>query len=38
VILVDDITITGSTLNEGARALHATGAAAVFALAVARED
>lgn len=38
VILVDDITTTGSTLTEGARALHANGASAVFALAVARED
>lgn len=38
VLLVDDVTTTGSTLNEAARALRRAGAAAVFAVAVARED
>lgn len=38
VLLVDDVTTTGSTLNEAARVLRGAGATAVFALAVARED
>lgn len=38
VLVVDDITTTGATLDACARALLDAGAAAVFALAVARED
>lgn len=38
VLLVDDVTTTGSTLDAAARALLAAGAAQVFSLAVARED
>ena len=38
VLLVDDVTTTGATLNEAARALKAAGATHVFALALARED
>jgi predicted amidophosphoribosyltransferase len=38
VLLVDDVTTTGATLDAAARALLAGGAAQVFALAVARED
>ena len=38
VLVVDDITTTGATLDACARALLDAGAATVFALAVARED
>ena len=38
VLVVDDITTTGATLDACARALLDAGAVAVFALAVARED
>lgn len=38
VLVVDDITTTGATLDACARALLDAGAEAVFALAVARED
>jgi predicted amidophosphoribosyltransferase len=38
VLVVDDITTTGATLDACARALLDAGAAAVFALAIARED
>ncbi len=38
VLLVDDVTTTGATLNEAARTVRAAGAATVFAVAVARED
>lgn len=38
VLLIDDVTTTGATLAEGARALRAAGAEAVYAMALARED
>jgi len=38
VLLVDDVTTTGSTLSEVAAALRAAGASRVYALAMARED
>lgn len=38
VLVVDDITTTGATLDACARSLLDAGAATVFALAVARED
>ncbi len=38
VLVVDDVTTTGSTLDEVARTLKAAGAQRVYALAVARED
>lgn len=38
VLLVDDITTTGSTFEEAASTLRAAGAATVYALALARED
>ena len=38
VLLIDDVTTTGATLNEAARALRAAGATHVFGLALARED
>ena len=38
VLLVDDVTTTGATLNEAAGALRAAGATHVFGLALARED
>lgn len=38
VLLVDDVTTTGSTFEAAASALRAAGAATVYALAIARED
>lgn len=38
VLLIDDVTTTGATLNEAARVLRAAGATHVFGLALARED
>jgi ComF family protein len=38
MLLVDDVTTTGTTLSVAARVLHEAGAEAVFALALARED
>jgi len=38
VLLVDDVTTTGATLDAGAGVLLLAGAARVFVLAVARED
>jgi ComF family protein len=38
VLVVDDVTTTGSTLAEVAATLHAGGAAKVYTLAIARED
>lgn len=36
ILIVDDVSTTGSTLSAGAQALHAAGASQVFALTVAR--
>jgi ComF family protein len=38
VLVIDDVTTTGATLNEAAQVLRAAGATHVFGLAVARED
>ena len=38
VLVVDDVTTTGATLNEAARALRVAGATDIFGLALARED
>lgn len=36
VVLIDDVTTTGSTLNECAKVLHKAGAAAIYSLTLAR--
>ena len=38
VVLIDDVSTTGSTLNECAKVLHKAGAAAIYALTLARTE
>ena len=36
IVLIDDVSTTGSTLNECAKVLHKSGAAAIYSLTLAR--